>query len=272
MCRSSTATNGKLTTRPSPTVEVVSKDDLAGESSSNKASPLPHAPLRDLESLSKADTQVFIQMSEVSTSKEMPKKLNQQLLQHDLDDTSAVKKLLDKHLERLRDAGNGTHEANGNASSRLSKSGTATKRCNDLLSFDNGKHKLIQKSLKTITAMASAHDACALKVRSTVTKLSSALQNLTDQIEAFKNDTAASAMSLDKPKGKGVLTSANDKLEKLLNKQCHLQTGLKVLLDHKPYEDELIDNIKLAKIYIADCQPRYPVTSGHIPMHRHVPA
>jgi hypothetical protein len=110
----------KLTTKSSSTAEVVSKDDLARESSSNKASPLPHASLpgannstRDLRSLSKANTQVFIQMSGMSTYKETLKELNQQLLQCDLDDTAVVKKLLDKHLERLQNAGNGTCEANG---------------------------------------------------------------------------------------------------------------------------------------------------------------
>ena len=102
--------------------------------------------------------------------------------------------------------------------------------------------------------MANAHDAHALKVRATVTKLSNALQNLTNQLGAFKNDTAANAKSVSpyNQKGKGVLTSVNDRLEKLLNKQDHLQTGLSVLLEHRPYEDDLIENTQLTKTYISD--------------------
>ena len=228
--------DGKPTTKSSPSVQVVSKDDPARKSSSNKVSSLPRDPTNSapgLKSLRKNDTQFFIASSGITTHEETLKELNQQLLQYDFDDTDAVKKLLNRHLERLENAGNGTHEAGGNASARLSKSGNAMKRYNDLLAFDNGKHKLIQKSLKTITAMAGAHDSHVLKVKSTVTKLSSALQNLTDQIEAFKNDTAANAKSVSPP-GKGVLTSVNDRLEKLLNKQNHLQTSMMVLLEHKP--------------------------------------
>jgi hypothetical protein len=103
--------------------------------------------------------------------------------------------------------------------------------------------------------MADAHDACADKVRATVLKLSNALHNLTDKLSAFENDTAANATksaSADVQKGKGVPTSVNDRLEKLLNKQLHLQTGLNVLLEHKPYEDELTGDIQLTKIYISD--------------------
>jgi hypothetical protein len=208
--------DGKSTTKSSSSVQVVSKDDPARKSSSNKVSLLPRDPTNSapgLKSLHKNDTQFFIALSGITTCEEMLKELNQQLLQHDFDDTDAVKKLLNRHLERLENAGNGTCEAGSNASARLSKSGNVMKRYNDLLAFDNGKYKLIQKSLKTITAMAGAHDSHVLKVKSTVTKLSSALQNLTDQIEAFKNDTAANAKSPAKsasPPGKGVLTSVND--------------------------------------------------------------
>ena len=56
----------------------------------------------------------------------------------------------------------------------------------------------------------------------------------------------------DSPSGKGVLTSVNDRLEKLLNKQDHLQTSMSVLLEHKPYEDELLENIQLTKKYISE--------------------
>ena len=44
----------------------------------------------------------------------------------------------------------------------------------------------------------------------------------------------------------------NDRLEKLLNKQDHLQTSMSVLLEHKPYEDELLENIQLTKKYISE--------------------
>ena len=246
--------DGKPTTKSSPTVQVVSKGDPARKSSSNKGSPLPRdspnsAPGR--KSLRKNDTQFFIALSGITTYEEILKELNQHLFQHDFDDNDAVKKLLNRHLERLENAGDGTCEAGSNASARISKSGNVMKRHNDLLAFDNGKHKLIQKSLKTITAMAGAHDSYVLKVKSTVTKLKSALQNLTDQIEAFKSDTAANAKSVP-PSGEGVLTSVNDRLEKLLNKQDHLQTSMSVLLEHKPYEDELLENIQLTKKYISE--------------------
>ena len=244
----------KPTTKSSSTVQVISKGDPAWKSSSNKGSPLPRDSPNSASgriSLRKNDTQFFIALSGITTYEEILKELNQQLLQHDFDDNDAVKKLLNKHLERLENAGNGTYEAGGNASARLSKSGNVMKRYTELLCFDNGKYKLIQKSLKTITAMAGAHDSYVLKVKSTVTKLKSALQNLTDQIEAFKSDTAANAKSVP-PSGKGVLTSVNDRLEKLLNKQDHLQTSMSVLLEHKPYEDELLENIQLTKKYISE--------------------
>ena len=164
----------KPTTKSSSTVQVISKGDPAWKSSSNKGSPLPRDSPNSASgriSLRKNDTQFFIPLSGITTYEEILKELNQQLLQHDFDDNDAVKKLLNKHLERLENAGNGTYEAGGNASARLSKSGNVMKRYTELLCFDNGKYKLIQKSLKTITAMAGAHDSYVLKVKSTVTKL-----------------------------------------------------------------------------------------------------
>jgi hypothetical protein len=162
-----------------------------------------------------------------------------------------LKTLLDRHHKHISNVGNGTHEANGNASVRLSKSGSATKKHNDLLSLDEGKYKLIQKSLKTIGDMAAAHDGRASKVRATVLKLSNSFHNLTDQLPAFRNDSAANAKraSADKQERKGVLTSVNSRLEKLLNKQSqsHLQTGIAVFLEHKPYDDEMIENVLLTK-------------------------
>ena len=258
--------DGKQTTKSSPSVQVVSKDDPARKSSSSKVSLLPRDSTNSalsLKSLSTTDPQFFIALSGITSYEEILKELNQQLSQYDFDDTDTVKKLLTRHLERLENAGNGTYEAGGNASARLSKSGHVMKRYNELLAFDNGKYKLIQKSLKTITAMAGAHDEYVLKVKSTITKLSSALQNLTDQLEAFKSDTAANAKSVSPP-GKGVpkpssdmkfwptLSSMDDRLEKILGKHEHLQTGMMVLLENKPYEEELIDNIERTKTYFSE--------------------
>ena len=119
---------GGLTNKSPSTVEVVSKDDIARKFSSEKASPRPEVSLsgatnehgRQIMTI-KVYPQTFIQMRGMSTYEEILKELNQQLAQYDLDDTPVLKKLLEKHPKRL------------------SKSGNATKRYNDLLSFDQGK-------------------------------------------------------------------------------------------------------------------------------------
>jgi hypothetical protein len=261
----------KPTTKPPATVEVVSKDDLSRQSSSNNTSPRPKVSSpgarnkvgRQVMTI-KVDPQTFIEMRGMDTYEEILAELNKTLEQYSLDDAPVFKKLLEHHHARIDRAGTGTYEASGNASARLSKSGNLTARYHNLLAFDEGKYKLIKKSLKTIADMAAAHDDYAGKVRAVVMKLSNSLHNLNDQLSAFKNDTAANAKTsgsahlnteADTEERNGVLTSVTDNakcLGKVLNKQLHLQTALNVLLEHKPYEDELLDNIKLTKIYVAD--------------------
>ena len=236
----------------------VSKDDLVSKSASaSKSTRHETSPsggkAKDAKKIISvnADPQTFIQLSGLDAYNETIKQTNLQLTL-DLDDTS-LKKLQDKYLKRLSDASSGTHEASGNASQRFSKSGNAQKKYSDLMLCDQAKYKLIQKGLKTVNDMVEAHSAYADKVKSNVIRLMNSHQNLCDQVTAFRNDTAANAKhAAAAATRKGFLTSVSNKLEKLVTAQFHLQTSLNVLLDNKPYEDDLIDNVKLTKTFMTD--------------------
>ena len=252
---------GELSNKPPPAVEVVSKVDLARKSSSSAESTRISSPGASSDSNSRSITiksgpQTFLAMHDVDTYKMAFTELNQQVTL-DLDDDAAIKKLVDKHLKRLSEASTGAYDSDGNASQRLTKSGSVGRRYSELLVFDQAKYKLIQKGLKTIHDMMSAHSAYAAKVKNTVLKLTSSHKSVVDQLDSFKKDTAANAKDASAEirslaNGKGVLTSVNDILEKLLHKHLHLQTQMGVLLEHKPYEDDLLDNLQLTKTLLTD--------------------
>ena len=252
---------GELSNKPSPAVEVVSKVDPARKSSSSAESTRISSPGASSDSNSRSLTiksgpQTFLAMHDVDTYKMAFTELNQQVTL-DLDDDTAIKKLVDKHLKRLSEASTGVYDSDGNASQRLTKSGSVGRRYSELLLLDQAKYKLIQKGLKTIHDMMSAHSAYAAKVKNTVLKLTNSHKSVVDQLDSFKKDTAANAKDASaelqsRAKGKGVLTSVNDILEKLLHKHLHLQTQMGVLLEHKPYEDDLLDNLQLTKTLLTD--------------------
>ena len=133
---------GELSNKPSPAVEVVSKDDLARKSSSSAESTRISSPGADSDSRSitiKSGPQTFIAMHDVDTYKMAITELNQQVTL-DLDDDTAIKKLVDKHLKRLSDANTGVYDSDGNASQRLTKSGSVGRRCSELLLLDQAKY------------------------------------------------------------------------------------------------------------------------------------
>ena len=202
-------------------LKTVSDDDIAARQSSSvpSLSPLKQAVSGEIKSTSvKISESEFVKMNKLTVCEDALALLKKDTV-HLTDSSTTVKGAMDSFKDRLKKATSGTFDFGGNQSQRHSKTGSASKKYDTLLAFDESKYKLLKKALKYMEEMVSAHLGYAEKTKATHTKLGNAIGNLTDQIQTFQNDTAANAKSAraGKQAREEVSNAVQEKLDEVLS-------------------------------------------------------
>ena len=167
--------------------KTVSDDDTSARQSSSVGSNSPSKQAVSGEnkptSIDTSESE-FIKVNKLSVCEDALALLNKDIV-HLTDSSTTIKGAMDSFKDRLKKAPSGTFDFGGNQSQRHSKTGSASKKYDTLLTFDESKYKLLKKALKYMEEMVSAHLGYAEKAKATHTKLGNAIGNLTDQIQTF---------------------------------------------------------------------------------------